>query len=136
MLEEIIAYGHPNITAKHRTTLQVTKDEEITLRADCVIGVRADKSVRDLSQELKSHLLEGGSVSIGISVREMEFHLEAMGDPRLRLTHARDVVVRKSDFVDDRTLVIRSSAAARDLPREMVRAMRRADEVIVMEILF
>ncbi len=136
MLEEIIAYGHPNITAKHRTTLQVTKDEEITLRADCVIGVRADKSVRDLSRELKSHLIEGGSVSIVISVGGMEFRLEAMGDPRLRLTHARDVVVRKSDFVDDRTLVIRSSAAARDLPREMVKVMRRADEVVVMEISF
>ncbi len=136
MLEEIIAYGHPNITARHRTTLQMTKDKEITLRADCVIGVRADKSVRDLSRELKSHLIEEGSVSITISVRGMGFSLEAFGDPRLRLTHARDVVVRKSDFVDDRTLVIRSTAAARDLPREMVRAMRRADEVIVMEISF
>ncbi len=136
MLEEIIAYGHPNITARHRTTLQLTKDEEITLRADCVIGVRANKSVRDLSQELKSHLIEGGSVEITISAGGMEFRLEAMGDPRLRLTHTRDVVVRRSDFVDDRTLVIRSSAAARDLPREMVRAMRRADEVIVMEISF
>ncbi len=136
MLEEIIAYGHPNITARHRTTLQLTKDEEITLRADCVVGVRANKSVRDLSQELKSHLIEGGSVEITISAGGMEFRLEAMGDPRLRLTHTRDVVVRRSDFVDDRTLVIRSSAAARDLPREMVRAMRRADEVIVMEISF
>ncbi len=136
MLEEIIAYGHPNITAKHRTTLQVTKDEEITPRADCIIGVRADKAVRDLSQELKSHLIEGGSVSITISVGGMEFRLEAVGDPRLRLTHARDAVVRRSDFVDDRTLVIRSSAAARDLPREMVRVMRRADEVVVMEIIF
>ncbi len=136
MLEEIIAYGHPNITARHRTTLQLTKDEEITLRADCVVGVRANKSVRDLSQELKSHLIEGGSVEITISAGGMEFRLEAMGDPRLRLTHAKDVVVRRSDFVDDRTLVIRSSAAARDLPREMVRAMRRADEVIVMEISF
>ena len=136
MLEEIIAYGHPNITARHRTTLQLTKDEEITLRADCVVGVRANKSVRDLSQELKSHLIEGGSVEITISAGGMEFRLEAMGDPRLRLTHTKDVVVRRSDFVDDRTLVIRSSAAARDLPREMVRAMRRADEVIVMEISF
>ncbi len=124
------------MTAKHRTTMQVTKDREITIRADCVVGVRADKSVRDLSSELKSHLLEGGSVLVGIVVGEMEFRFEARGDPRLRLIHDRDSVVRKSDYVDDRTLAIRSSAAARDIPRDMVRGMRRSDQVVVMELVF
>lgn len=37
--------GHRNITAKHRTTLEITKDEEITRKADCIIGVRADKAI-------------------------------------------------------------------------------------------
>ncbi|MEM3446565.1 MAG: DUF371 domain-containing protein, partial [Candidatus Korarchaeum sp.] len=36
MIEEILAYGHPNIRATHRTTMQVTKDEEISRRADCI----------------------------------------------------------------------------------------------------
>ena len=45
-------------------------------------------------------------------------------------------MVRKSDYVDDRTLAIRSSAAARDIPRDMVRGMRRSDQVVVMELVF
>ncbi|HIP58595.1 MAG TPA: DUF371 domain-containing protein, partial [Archaeoglobus profundus] len=38
MKEVITAWGHPNITAKHRTTLEITKDEELSIRGDCIIG--------------------------------------------------------------------------------------------------
>ena len=36
------AYGHPNITAKHKTTLEFTKDKELSLRGDCIVGVKSD----------------------------------------------------------------------------------------------
>ncbi|MEM2324735.1 MAG: DUF371 domain-containing protein, partial [Archaeoglobaceae archaeon] len=45
MIFEILAFGHSNITAKHRTTFEITKDQEISKRADCVIGVKASKSI-------------------------------------------------------------------------------------------
>ncbi|MEM2818033.1 MAG: DUF371 domain-containing protein, partial [Archaeoglobaceae archaeon] len=45
---EVSAFGHPNISAKHRTTLEVTKDNEISKRADCIIGVNANKSVSEI----------------------------------------------------------------------------------------
>ncbi|MEM4523515.1 MAG: DUF371 domain-containing protein, partial [Archaeoglobaceae archaeon] len=48
MIFEVRAFGHPNITAKHPSTVEVTKDPEISKRADCVIGVKADKSISDL----------------------------------------------------------------------------------------
>lgn len=135
MREEIIAYGHPNITARHRSTMQVTKDEEIGPRADCIIGVRANKSVRDLSPELRSHLLEGGSIHIMLIVGDYTFSFEAEGSSRLVLNHERDAVIRRSTYIDGRTLAVRSTAAARDIPRDMIRALRRGDE-IMMEILF
>lgn len=136
MVEEIIAYGHPNITARHRTTMQITKDEEISLRADCIIGVRANKSVRDLSPELRVHLLEGGYVQIGVLVGVKEFRFEAEGDPRLVLTHERDAVIRRSEYIDDRTFAVRSTAAAKDIPRDLIRILRRADEPLILEISF
>ncbi|MEM0017740.1 MAG: DUF371 domain-containing protein [Candidatus Korarchaeum sp.] len=124
MIEEILAYGHPNIRATHRTTMQVTKDEEISRRADCIIGVRADKSVMDLSEAAKRHLMEGGEVLVIISVGDHEFRLSAQGSRELKLSHPKDSVIRRSDYVDERTLAIRATASSCDLPREMIKRLR------------
>ena len=136
MLEEIIAYGHQNITARHRTTMEVTKDSSITLRADCIIGVRSNKAVSDLSDELKRHLVEGGSVQINLIVKDMTFSLSAWGDPGLKLTNNTDAVIRKSTYIDDRTLAVRSNFAARDIPRRMVKALKDPRTMLLMEIIF
>lgn len=117
-------FGHRNIRALHRTTLEITKEEYLTERGDCIIGVRASASVRDLPESLKEHLKQGGLVRILISVREFSFELRAVGDRALPLSHERDIVVRKSSFISDRTLAIRSTAAAVDLPREIVELLK------------
>ncbi len=123
-MERILAYGHPNIRARHKTTMQLTKDEEISVRADCIIGVRADKSVYDLSEGLKRHLLEGGEIEIRIIVGELEFALRAEGHPELKLSDPKDLVIRKSSYIDGRTLAIRATASSAELPRGIVRTLR------------
>ena len=50
------AYGHPNITAKHKTTLEFTKDENLSLRGDCIVGVKADFSLSEIKKFIKSLL--------------------------------------------------------------------------------
>ncbi len=136
MPEEIIAYGHPNITAKHRTTMEVTKDYAITPRADCIIGVRSSKAVSDLSEELKRHLLEGGQIKINLMIQDMSFSFSAWGDSHLKLTNRTDMVIRRSTYIDDRTLAVKSNAAARDIPRNIVKALRDPRAIIVIEIMF
>lgn len=136
MIEEILAYGHPNIRATHRTTMEVTKEEEIGPRADCVIGVRANKSVRDLGEAVRKHLMEGGEICVVLLVGDMEFRLKAQGSRDLKLSNARDSVLRKSTYIDDRTLAIRATASSRDLPREMVRRLRNRGTQLVLAISF
>lgn len=136
MIEEILAYGHPNVRATHRTTMQLTKDEEISRRADCIIGVRANKSVRDLSEAVKRHLMEGGEVVIAIAVMDLEFRFTARGSEGLRLTHASDSVIRRSTYVDDRTLAIRAEASSRDIPREIARLLRDPRTRLRLAIVF
>lgn len=63
-------------------------------------------------------------VTIRLVVGYMVFGVRAKGDPRLELSHPHDMVIRKSDFISDRTLAIHADAAARNLPREMVRALK------------
>ncbi len=36
------AQGHPNILATHKTTLEITKDTEVTGEGGCIIAVKAD----------------------------------------------------------------------------------------------
>ena len=48
--EYLTAYGHPNVTATHRTTFEITKEDELSLAGSCIIAVGADKGALDLSR--------------------------------------------------------------------------------------
>ncbi len=122
--DEIIAYGHPNITATHRTTLEITKSGEIKKDADCIIGVRANKSCKDLGREMKNALKNGDKVEITMEVEELTEKIVAFGSPALKLTHNEDMVIRKSDFIDNRTLAILADKAAHNLKKEFVEKLK------------
>src|SRR5271157_1690273 len=62
--EEIVAYGHPNISATHTTTFEVTKDPDLGKEGSCIIGVKANKGCADLSQDFKNALKEARKVEI------------------------------------------------------------------------
>ncbi|MHA2278224.1 MAG: DUF371 domain-containing protein [Candidatus Kariarchaeaceae archaeon] len=36
------AWGHPNITSRHKTTWQITTEDHLTLNGDCIIGIRSN----------------------------------------------------------------------------------------------
>ncbi|RLI98790.1 MAG: DUF371 domain-containing protein, partial [Candidatus Aenigmatarchaeota archaeon] len=50
--------------------------------------------------------------------------------------HAEDIVVRKSDFIDERTLAILADKAACDIKREIIEKMKNpeAQMKIVVEV--
>ncbi|MEM5883009.1 MAG: DUF371 domain-containing protein, partial [Candidatus Aenigmatarchaeota archaeon] len=132
--EEIIAYGHPNISATHKTTFEITKSGEIRKDADCVIGVKANKACKDLSKEIKEALKEGKKVEIKISAAGIEDVIIAYGSPALKLSHVEDIVIRKSDFIDNRTLAILANKAACDLKRELVEKLKNPETEIKITI--
>ena len=43
-------YGHENITAKHKTTLEFTKDKDLSLKGDCIVGVNADFDINKIKE--------------------------------------------------------------------------------------
>lgn len=77
---------------------------------------------------------EGARVSIRIVANGISFELKACGNPRLELSHPRELVIRKSEFVSDRTLAVRADAAARDIPRELMRELKRPTTVGRLEL--
>ena len=134
VLEIISAYGHENIRATHKTTFEITKEKDLTPRGDCIIGVRADKSIRDINDDLKQILRREERVEVVLNLPDygLEERLFGFGSKRMSFEDESDVVVRKSDFVCGRTLLIKSNKAARDLNREFVELLRDRKTLIEM----
>jgi len=113
------------VRSAHPTTIEITTEDYLTESGDCIVGVGASKGCAQLDEKVKQGLRTKGSpVTIRLVVRDMVFAVNAKGDPRLELSHPHDMVIRKSDFTSDRTLAINADAAARNLPREMVHALK------------
>lgn len=120
IIDTVEFFGHPLIRATHKTTFEITKEEKISLRGDCIIGVKANKSCKDLDDRLKKLITNNVPIEITIHVGGYVFKVNGMGHPSLMLTDDKDIVVRKSNYICPRTLAIKSDKAAIDIPRYMI----------------
>jgi len=138
MIREVIyAYGHPQIKATHRTTFEVTKEDYVTERGDCIIGINADKSVKDLSDDFKNALRDPFAALV-ILLRTSSNNKEivlATGAKNLILTHPSSIVVRKSQYIDERTLAINSNKAAINIDRNIIRQLQKGEMLEITLVL-
>ena len=123
--DEVEFYGHPMVRSRHRNTIEVTRDPNLTISGDCIIGVRADKGLSDLSGDVRDSIrLDGSELLITIEVPPESFVVRAAGSSLLSLEDSHEMVLRKTEFISPRTLAIRADAAAKDIPRRMVENLR------------
>jgi hypothetical protein len=123
------------VRSLHPTTIEITTDEHLTERGDCIIGVGAAKGCSQLGETLKTALRSNRTkVTIRVQVDGQSFVLAAEGDEGLELSHPHDIVIRKSRFVSDRTLAVAASASARDIPRSIVSKLKNPRTVGELEI--
>jgi len=123
--EVIKGHGHPNIRALHETTFEITREEHLTPRGDCIIVVGADKGALNLSNNLKELIRSGAKVKVIIEVDDLRDEIVGIGNPKLTLTDPISLVGRKSDFICPRTFMIRANKAAKDLDRKLIMKLRR-----------
>jgi uncharacterized protein len=133
--DEVIFYGHPNVQSLHARTIEITKDEHLTMRGDCIIGVQANKACVDLDRALKRRLKSNTAiVRIELMVRTESFLITGMGDQRLNLLNPHDIVIRKTNFVCPRTMSVRCDKASLDIPRKMVKMLQDRDTKAIFRI--
>ena len=109
-------------------TLEITKENHLTPRGDCIVGVGAHSGCAGLPEDLKNKLQHPDSkVTIQVIVDGHKFEVKGMGHPDLSLSHPEDIVIRKSDFVCPRTLAIKCNKASDLMPREMVTALQNPE---------
>src|SRR5919108_2157882 len=133
--DEVIFYGHPNVQSLHPKAIEITKDEHLTLRGDCIIGVRADKACAGLDEPLK-HKLKSNSaiVRLDLIVGTESFLITGAGDQRLILLSSHDIVIRKTNFVCPRTICVQCDKASLDMPRKMVKMLQDRDRKAMLRI--
>jgi hypothetical protein len=134
-METVIAKGHENITSKHRTTIEVTKEEEISRRADCIVGVGADKGVVDLSEGFKEKARNEESViRVVLKVGDIREEVIGRGHPDLSFSHETDIVIRRSGYICPRTIMIKADKSSRELDRRLINLLKDRNQRLIMEI--
>jgi len=123
--ESITARGHENVLSTNKTTFEITREEKLTKRGDCIIAVGASKAAADLNPKFKQTAQnENALVTITLEAGGEVETISAWGNPKLSLIHPTDLVVRKSDYTCGRTLAVRADKAAKDLSRRLVAKLR------------
>lgn len=136
MLRETIrCRGHENVRATHKSTLEFTKENYLTPRGDCILCVEADKGINDLSEGFKEALRAGKKIIIRIKVGEIVDEIIAQGSSGLILDHEYSMVIRKSKYIDPRTLAIRANKAAKDVDRRIVELLKNPDVTAEIELI-
>ncbi|MBI2652952.1 DUF371 domain-containing protein [Candidatus Woesearchaeota archaeon] len=115
------AYGHPNILGTHKTTLEFTKDDELSLRGDCIAGVNADFSLPLLKKFIKS-LKNKQDIMITIQTISKPTKIKETIYAKLNpeFNSNKEFVIRKTDFVSERTFAIRADKAAFELNKQLI----------------
>jgi hypothetical protein len=136
IVEVIQAFGHPNIVSSHPTTIMFTKERQVTKRGDCIVAVDADKSVADLSAEFKDALRQpNAKLTIQLEVDGLMGQINAYGSPELTLNHPNDLVIRKSEFISDRTLAIKADKSSGDLSEAVVEKLRNPKQKVTLTLI-
>ncbi len=135
ILEEVIFKGHPNVQSLHARTIEITKDKDLTLNGDCIIGINANKACKDLDSGIKKRIKKKDSlIEICLIVEPYSFTIKGFGDDKILLTNEDDIVLRKSKFICDRTLSINCNFSSLEIPREIINSLKNPSKTGIMQI--
>ncbi|MEM0473464.1 MAG: DUF371 domain-containing protein [Candidatus Aenigmatarchaeota archaeon] len=134
-LEKITSFGHELVSGKHKTTVEITKENFLTKKGDCIIGINANKSCFDLDEKTKHHLKSGKKVLFEIEVNGKKDRIDAFGSNGLILTNKNSIVIRKSNYIDDRTIAIKSNKAACDIRRDIIEELKNPNAKLILRVI-
>jgi len=118
----LVGSGHPAIRATHHKTLEVTTDSDITERATCVVAVGAsglDAAV-------------AGDIRVTVRVGTESFAFTARGNSSWQ--PGATAVIRRSPVRPPGTFATHATAAASDLPRTLVTALRETNASVTVDV--
>jgi len=124
---KFIAYGHSNILATHKTTLEFTKDKELSKKGTCIIGVNSDFNLDEIRK------LNKDNIKIIIKVDDLIDKINCTLNKEFNSEH--EIVIRLSEFKSDRTLGIKADKAAIHINRKIIEKLKSTKQKIIVEII-
>ena len=114
---KLTAYGHENILGKHKSTIEFIKDDFLSKKGDCILGIKLSEVPSALS----------GKISISLKVGDLVDEIHCVANENFK--HSNEFVIRKSDFLDDRTFGINADKAACDIKREIIEELKKGKKI-------
>lgn len=120
-VEVIRAEGHENVSGTHESTFEVTSDDYLTPAGDCILAIDADRVPAEFGDRFVDACQHSdATITIILETDDQTTDVIARGHPDLTFESDRSLVVRTSDYVDDRTVAIDADTAAVNIDRELV----------------
>ena len=134
-METVTAWGHENVLSTHKTTIEITTEEELTKRGDCIIGVSADMGLADLGEAFKNAARDKNTkIAVTFKAGDITETVIGSGHPDLTFAHKTDMVIRKSNFLCPRTLIINADKSAAELDRNLISALKNKNQKLTVNI--
>ena len=134
---EIPFTGHKNILSLHEKTIEISKDNELTVNGDCIVGINSSLACIDLPEKFKKKIQNPNTViAFTIVADEYSFSIHGKGSEKLTLKHTDDIVLHKSAFTCSRTIAINCDKASDDIPRTMIKKLQnpKTNGKLIIEI--
>jgi len=132
MSYSFFSYGHPNVRCTHKNTFEFTKDKEVSLDGDCIIGVNSDFDVNEIKKIIKNKQKKEEQVKINIIVDDLVEEVNCLVN--LAFSDDHEIVVRRSNFKSERTLGLYSDKACIDFSEDFRRKLKNKDQKIKVVI--
>lgn len=128
-------FGHENITARHKTTLEFTKDKELSLNGDCIVGVRADFDIRGVRNFIEKLNKNNITIIIETDTNNKKIIEKINAEINPDFNSGKEMVIRKTDFISERTFAIKADRAAFELNTELIGFLKAKENGIKVRIL-
>ncbi len=112
------AWGHPNIKATHKNTIEFTKEDYVSPEGDCIVGISATFDTAELKRFVKKHT----NVKITIKTGALKEIIMAKTNPEF--SDEKELVIRLGEYASPRTFAVRADKAAKHLSRELIKALQ------------
>lgn len=130
--ETVRARGHEHVTAQHASTLEITSDDWLTPAGDCIVAIETDRVPSDFTEAFVAACRDhGATITARFVVDGHEQTVTGRGHPDLTFENDRSMVLRTSEYVDDRTVMVGADTAAAGLDRDLVTALANESELTV-----
>ena len=121
-------YGHKNILSLNQNSLEFTKDKDLTLNGDCIVGVNSDFKLNEIKSLIKEY------DTIKIRIISDDLIEEIMCNVNKNFNSDHEIVVRRSNFISDRTLGINADKSSFEINRKIINKLKDSSNIVKVEI--